>query len=93
MLADAGYRKADVQQWVYDHAVRSRADMDRAGKDESGSGDGAADPVHLLTAPEQIPIVVAGARNAAMSMVVRPFGFGGWSRTAHPIRQKEAMTT
>jgi hypothetical protein len=25
-----------------------------------------------------------------MSMVVRPFGFGGWSRTAHPIRQKEA---
>jgi hypothetical protein len=81
LLADNGFGKADVQRWIYDHSVRSRAELAEAGKDEGGQGD----PVHLLPAAEQIPIVVAGARNAAMSMVVRPFGFSGWSRTAHPI--------
>jgi hypothetical protein len=85
LLAGAGLGKADVQRWVYDHAVRSRADLAAAGKDE-GRDDGGG-MVHLLPAPEQIPIVVAGARNAAMSMVVRPFGFSGWSRTAHPVHR------
>ncbi|MCO1654532.1 hypothetical protein [Pseudonocardia humida] len=85
-LAAAGFTKADVQQWLYDHAVRTRADLDRAGKDESGPDADPDEPVHLLPAPEQIPIVVAGARNAAMSMLVRPFGFTGWSRTAHPVQ-------
>jgi hypothetical protein len=83
LLASNGFSKADVQRWLYQHAVRSRADLDAAGKDEGAT----TDPVHLLPAPEQIPIVVAGARNAAMSMVVRPFGYSGWSRTAHPIQR------
>jgi hypothetical protein len=39
----------------------------------------------MLPSPEQLMVVVAGARNAAMSMVVRPFGFAGWSRTAVPV--------
>jgi hypothetical protein len=42
----------------------------------------------MLPSPEQLMIVVAGARNAAMSMVVRPFGFAGWSRTAVAIERQ-----
>jgi hypothetical protein len=49
-----------------------------------GPGIG-AHGLHMLASPEQLLVVVVGARNAAMSMVVRPFGFGGWSRTAYPI--------
>jgi hypothetical protein len=44
--------------------------------------------MHMLPSPEQLLIVVAGARNAAMSMVVRPFGFAGWSRSAVPIERQ-----
>jgi len=50
----------------------------------TGPGIG-EDGLHMLSSPEQLLIVVAGARNAAMSMVVRPFGFAGWSRSAVPI--------
>ncbi|MET0135991.1 MAG: hypothetical protein ABW215_20615 [Kibdelosporangium sp.] len=85
LLAKAGFGKADVQQWLYERAVRSAADLTRAGKSsrvENGDGE----PVRLVTDPAQIPVIVAGAANAAMSMVVRPFGFSGWSRTAHPVR-------
>jgi hypothetical protein len=92
LLADAGFGKADVQRWLAEHAVRSHADVASAGKklkpgqapnvDESG--------LHVVPDPAQIPIVVAGARNAAMSMVVRPFGFTGWSRTTHPVRRRTA---
>ena len=85
LLAGAGYTKADVQGWMYEHAVRSHADLERAGKGLGGmEGPGIdAHGLHMLAAPEQLLVVVA-ACNAAMSMVVRPFGFGGWSRTAHP---------
>jgi hypothetical protein len=87
LIAGAGYTKADVQLWMYEHAVRNHADLERAGKGLGGmEGPGIdAHGLHMLAAPEQLLVVVAGARNAAMSMVVRPFGFGGWSRTAHPI--------
>jgi hypothetical protein len=79
LLASGGFAKADVQRWLSEHAVRRHADLARAGKAVGG------DDLHVVPDPEQIPIVVAGARNAAMSMVVRPFGFAGWSRTAHPV--------
>src|SRR4029079_1944905 len=84
LLAANGFTKRDVQQWLYDHCVRSHEDLARAGKglaDRDGPGIGAAG-CHMLASPEQLMIVVAGARNAAMSMVVRPFGFAGWSRCA-----------
>lgn len=88
LLAAAGMSKADVARWISEHAVRSHADLERAGK---GVRDLVAPNVderglHVVPDPEQIPIVVAGARNAAMSMVVRPFGFAGWSRTSHPVQ-------
>ena len=89
LLASHGFSKADVQQWLSEHAVRSHADLERAGKSVRGQEAENIDErgLHMLPHPEQIPIIVAGARNAAMSMVIRPFGFGGWSRTAHPIQR------
>ncbi|GLY66733.1 hypothetical protein [Amycolatopsis taiwanensis] len=89
-FAEAGFGKTDVQQWLYDHCVRSHADLERAGKGLDGQEGPGIDSygLHMVSSPEQLPIVVAGARNAAMSMVVRPFGFGGWSRTTHPIHRE-----
>ena len=38
----------------------------------------------ILPSPRHVPLVVAGARNAAISMVVRVFG--EWSGTASPVQ-------
>jgi hypothetical protein len=43
----------------------------------------------ILPSPRHVPIVVAGARNAAISMVVRVFG--EWSGTASPVEQLPAV--
>jgi hypothetical protein len=87
MLAGSGFAKRDVQHWLYERCVRSHADLERAGKGLGGRTGPGIDEygLHMLPSPDQLMIVVAGARNAAMSMVVRPFGFTGWSRTAVPI--------
>jgi hypothetical protein len=87
MLAANGFAKRDVQQWLYERCVRSHEDLARAGKGLGGrTGPGIDEQgLHMLPSPEQLMVVVAGARNAAMSMVVRPFGFAGWSRTAVPV--------
>ena len=87
LLAGGGFTKEDVQQWLYERCVRSHEDLTRVGKGLDGrTGPGIGeDGLHMLSSPEQLLIVVAGARNAAMSMVVRPFGFAGWSRSAVPI--------
>jgi hypothetical protein len=92
-FAEAGFGKSEVQRWLSEHAMRSHAELRRAGKapDDSAAPNVDSAGLRVLPDPAQIPIVVAGARNAAMSMVVRPFGFGGWSRTAHPIRRSSSM--
>ena len=41
----------------------------------------------ILSGPRQIPVIVAGAKNAAISMVVRIFG--EWSGTAVPVVEKK----
>ncbi|HET6503750.1 MAG TPA: hypothetical protein VFG87_23620 [Amycolatopsis sp.] len=89
LFAENGFRKADVQRWIHDHAIRDHGDLARAGKRlETTEGPGIDERgLRTTPSPEQIPVIVAGARNAAMSMVVRPFGFGGWSRTAHPVER------
>jgi hypothetical protein len=92
-LAAGGYAKRDVQRWLYERCVRSHEDLARVGKGLAGRTGPGIDEygLHMLPAPEQLLIVVAGARNAAMSMVVRPFGFAGWSRSAVPIGQPPAQ--
>jgi hypothetical protein len=89
LLASKGFGKRDVQQWLYDRCVRSHEDLERSGKGLANRTARGVDEqgMHMLPAPEQVLIVVAGARNAAMSMVVRPFGFAGWSRTAVAIER------
>jgi hypothetical protein len=81
LLGNAGYSRADVQQWLFEHAVRDPADMTAAGKGEH-VGDG---PFAMLPSADAIPIVVAGAANAAMSMVFRPFGWAAWTGHSVPV--------
>ena len=90
--ADAGRRPAspkhDVQAWLMEHCGRTGADLRRAGKNglrgiaRFADADTSADDTftRILPSPRHVPIVVAGARNAAISMVVRIFG--EWSGTA-----------
>jgi hypothetical protein len=90
LLAKAGYGRADVQSWLVDHCGRTRADLRRVGKNGVGENnvrhaDDATDPdgdsiERILPSPQHVPVIVAGSRNAAMSMVVRVFGL--WSGRA-----------
>jgi hypothetical protein len=97
MLAGAGMSKADVKDWFIEHVGRTEADLRRAGKDgvsESGPGARSASeaeraPADTFTpyfsARKDVPIIVAGARNAAISMVFRVFG--EWSNTSVEIER------
>ena len=89
MLAAAGYSKPDVQAWLIERCGSTPAALRRAGKgdlskltpaDEERQPD-AISP--LMSGPGQLPIIVAGARNAAISMVVRIFG--EWSGKSVPV--------
>ncbi len=91
LLGGAGYGRADVQQWLFEHAVRDRADMIAAGKGEhAGSESGGGGPFAMMPSADAIPILVAGAANAAMSMVFRPFGWAAWSGRSVPVAWKGA---
>jgi hypothetical protein len=86
LLADAGYSRAGVQQWLFEHAVRDRADMAAAGKGEyAGANGDDGHPFAMMPSARDIPIIVAGSANAAMSIVFRPFGWSAWSGQAVPI--------
>jgi hypothetical protein len=90
----AGFSKADVQDWLLERCGRTQADLRWAGKDglhgrvryaaspEEAGGDPDAFS-RILPSRQHVPIVVASARNAAISMVVRVFGL--WSGTATPV--------
>ena len=68
------------------NAVRSRADVRAAGKAEPGSDPDDDSPFPMMPAPQDIPVLVAGAANAAISMVFRPFGWATWSGRSVPVR-------
>jgi hypothetical protein len=96
MLAGAGFSKQGVQEWLMEHCGRTGADLRRAGKNglrgmaRFADSDESADDSfsRILPSPRHVPIVVAGARNAAISMVVRIFG--EWSGTATPVGPRTA---
>ena len=90
LLGSAGYRRADVQRWLFEHAVRDRADMIAAGKGEHAGTEPGGGPFAMMPSAEAIPILVAGAANAAMSMVFRPFGWAAWSGRSVPVAWKGA---
>jgi hypothetical protein len=103
MFAAAGLSKADVQNWLLERSGRTVGEFRRAGKPEvtsrrfgpPGAGSHADDGPpradeefhHILTGPTSIPVIVAGAKNAAISMVVRIFG--EWSGTSVPVGEKK----
>jgi hypothetical protein len=99
MFAHAGMSKADVQGWLIERSGRTAGQLRRAGKGSvlrpraSATAPADAEPVsddhfhRVLTEPRQIPVIVAGAKTAAISMVVRIFG--EWSGTAVPIGEKK----
>ena len=97
MLAAAGFSKPGVQEWLMEHCGRTGADLRRAGKNglrgpaRFADADTTADEefTRILPSPRHVPIVVAGARNAAISMVVRVFG--EWSGTASPVEPLPAV--
>jgi hypothetical protein len=103
MLANAGMSKLDVKNWFIEHVGRTEGDLRRAGKDgvsEGGPGARSASEAErapadtftpYFTAPKDVPIVVAGARNAAISMVFRVFG--EWSNTSVPIESVPVPAT
>jgi len=93
MFAAAGLSKADVQEWLIERCGRTglefktmgKANVARPGFQGEYEGD---DAFHrILSNPRQIPVIVAGAKNAAISMVVRIFG--EWSGTAVPVVEKK----
>ncbi|MFD0854854.1 hypothetical protein ACFQ07_21620, partial [Actinomadura adrarensis] len=87
MLAGAGMSKEDVRSWLVERCGRTKTDFIRVGKSltekgsrgeyESAPTEG-FDPLFAEDSPKVLPIVVAGARNAGISMVVRLFS-AGWS--------------
>ena len=93
MLAGAGYSKAGVQEWLMARCGRRPADLRRAGKgdlskispEDEGQqvASGRAEVSRTMESRRQVPLIVAGARNAAISMVVRIFG--EWSGAATPV--------
>jgi len=88
-----GYSRADVQQWLFDHAVRDRADLVAAGKGEGPVTEPAqaGTPFPMMPSATDIPILVAGAANAAISMVFRPFGWAPWSGRSVPVAWSPAF--
>jgi len=101
LLAGAGYSRAGVKQWFVEHVTRTEADLRHAGKDAlTGDGPGVrsagASPrvapeqlTQILPTPASVPVVVAGARNAAISMVVRVFG--EWSNQSVAVESAAAI--
>lgn len=86
LLAEARMGKQDVRSWLVERCGRPKADFRRVGKslnEQGRRGDFETaegfDPMFAENSPRQLPIVVAGARNAGISMVVRLFSGTGWS--------------
>ena len=97
MFANAGLSKAGVQDWLIERSGRTAGELRRAGKGGTlrqrgpgGHGE-AADALgdeefhRVLSSRGQIPVIVAGAKTAAISMVVRIFG--EWSGQAVPVSE------
>jgi hypothetical protein len=95
MLAAAGFSKREVKDWLIEHVGRRESDLRRAGKDgvsDGGPGVRSASEAERVPADEfsrflpgreSVPIIVAGARNAGISMVFRVFG--EWSNSSVAI--------
>lgn len=93
MFANAGMSKQDVQNWLIERCGRYGREFKSMGKAEvarkglRGEYEGDEAFHKILAGPTSIPVIVAGAKNAAISMVVRVFG--EWSGTSVPVVEKK----
>jgi hypothetical protein len=81
----AGWSKADLQQFLYEHALISRAHLAEVGKDAvshltrwrlaadhpDAVPDESGDPARALKSPDGAVVMVAGANNAGVSAVLQ----------------------
>ncbi|HWL60910.1 MAG TPA: hypothetical protein VNQ48_08515 [Microbacteriaceae bacterium] len=89
LFASAGMSKQDVREWLVDASSRTEAQLAAVGKALSGLPGGPYEPDHVHpvfadASLANLPIIVAGSRNAAISMVVRVFS--SWSGHSFPVR-------
>ncbi len=92
VFASAGWGKDDVRRYIYDNAVRTRAELAAVGKDavsrhtrwrlpsdhpdsvpDQASAGPDPDRVPVLSSPDGVQFVVAGADNAGVSAVMDIF--------------------
>jgi len=88
LFAGAGMSKQDVREWITSRAGRTEAQLAAVGKGLSGRGDGPFAPDHFHptiagSTAAHLPIIVAGASNAAISLVFRVLGV--WSGSSFPV--------
>jgi len=91
LLASAGYDRAAVRSFLAERSGRTTAQLAAAGKDvhDRVRGPGGTLPPDAFQRtlpgdePQHLPIAVAGARNAGISMVVRLFA--DWSGRPQPV--------
>jgi len=89
LFSAAGWGKPELRQFLFDYAVRTRAELAAAGKEAVSSRTRwrlpadhpdalplAADDgaIRVLNSPAAVLVVVAGAGNAGVSAVVETFG-------------------
>lgn len=89
LFHDAGMSKQDVRQWLVDRCGKTEAQLRAVGKGLTDTAAGPFDddhwhPLFAGNTHAQLPIIVAGSRNAAMSMVFRVFST--WTGTAVPVQ-------
>lgn len=98
LLARHGWSKRDVQQYVFEHAGHTAAELAAVGKDgierpigfvrpateEERKGWSADEWRPYLRSPDDVLVVVAGANNAGVSTIAQPFS----NRRRFPGRAK-----
>lgn len=89
LFASEGMSKQDVREWITSRAGRTEEQLAAAGKGMNGRDDRSYPPDHFHrtiggSSAAHLPIVVAGASNAAITLVFRILGV--WSGTAFPVR-------
>jgi hypothetical protein len=87
IVAAAGWSKAQVRQYLYDHARRPRADLVRLMKASAASA-GATEYVHRGQGPDDILLTVAGGLAGGHSTLVT-----SWSRGRASIMQSRPIGT
>lgn len=89
LLADEGWSKKDIKQFIYERSTRSPEALDRVGKGgrsrhthwrvpiehpDAVVERGVREPLYMLSAPSAIEIIVAGAPNAGVSTILETIG-------------------